>query len=654
MFVDVALNVPLRAGDRVFTFTVPDGLSARVAPGVAVRVPFGRALAPGFVVRLTASAPSSPRPVRAISAVHEQVPALPQDLLDLAQWMAEYYVCTVGEALWAMLPPLPALTARRRHRPQANPESSPAPGSSHPPASASEPLPGHDVAGEVTEALAARAGARLAILADEDRFAGYRGALRWLERRGGSAIFLLPEIVQAEALALWLRRHTALPVGLLHGGLPDAERWAVWRAALAGAVRIVAGTRPAVFAPLPELALIVIDHEEDTAYAEERAPRYHARRVAEDRAARTGAALIWGTPAPSMEVIRAVHDGVAVQVARAPARAVPVAVVDVRADAAPLGGLFGRRLYQALARALPRERAVLFVPRRGFADFLLCHECGWVPRCPRCGVALTYHVRALQMHCHLCGLTEAVPSVCGACGGTHLRPHGVGTERVEQAARALFRGTPIFRLDATAAPEEAQQQQVWAQFARRGGLLIGTQLLIKGLRRPSVAIVGALGIDAGLNLPDFRAAERMHQVLSRLVGLAHREVIIQTFAPTHPALRALARGDPELFYRQELLARARFHYPPYAGLLNIIVSGSDPDAAQTLAGTLADHLRGEGEVLGPSPAPLARLRGRYRWQVLVKEPDGMRARRALAEALRTLAVSRALKIAVDADPVDLL
>ncbi|MBI2122844.1 MAG: primosomal protein N', partial [Armatimonadetes bacterium] len=329
-------------------------------------------------------------------------------------------------------------------------------------------------------------------------------------------------------------------------------------------------------------------------------------------------------------------------------------VADVRAEAGPVGGLFGRRLYQALARTLPRGRALLYVPRRGYADFLLCHECGAVTRCQRCGVAMTYHAAEKQLRCHLCGASEPAPAVCRVCGGTHLRPHGIGTERVEAAAKKLFRGTAVLRLDAEVAPDEGSQQKVWQQLNRRGGLLIGTQLLVKGVGQVPAAVVGALGVDAALHLPDFRAAERTHQVLLQLAALAEREMIVQTFAPTHPALLALVKQDPSTFYRDELAARQKFGYPPYVPLINVIVTGPEQEAAAATARRLADSLVDDGEVLGPSPAPLPRIRGRYRWQVLIKEREERRARNKLRELLTTLDLPRTLRVVIDADPVDLL
>ncbi len=636
MYVDVALNAPLRAGDRAFTFFVPPALVDRLRPGLPVRVPFGRQTATGFVVGVADGAPAQVRP---LAGIDERVPTLPPDLVDLARWMATHYVCSIGEALWAMIPPLGAVARRPR---------SPAPPAEVP---AGEPPP--PAPGEIAQLLDHDPTSRILVVAGDERFAAYLDALRWAERRARGILILVPEVVQAERLLAWVRRHVALSSVILHGDLSEGQRWSVWRAIAATSVRVVVGTRLAVFSPLPDLGLIIIDHEEDGSYKEERAPHYHARRTAEERAKMTGAALLWGTPAPSAEVMREVAEGRAHLIRHAAPRPA-ISLSDVRAEAGPLGGLFGRRLYQALARTLPRGRAILYVPRRGYADFLLCHECGWVPRCGRCGVAMTYHVRQVRLHCHLCGATEPVPAVCRNCRGTHLRPHGVGTERVEQAARRLFRGTPVQRLDAEVAPAEAAQQQIWEQFRRRGGLLVGTQLLVKGIGQVPAAVVGVIGIDAGLHLPDFRAAERVYQILTRLAALADREMIVQTFAPSHPALTALARGDPGRFYDAELSSRQQFGYPPYRTLINVVTAGPNPDAVRDAAQAVAAVVGDGAEVLGPSPAPLARVRGRYRWQVLIKEGEAGRARARLAETMRTRAVPRGVRLLVDVDPLELL
>jgi len=638
MLVDVALNAPLRAGDLAFTFTVPETLAEQVRPGMAVRVPFGRQIATGFVI---GSADGVPPEVRPLAGIEDRVPPLPPDLVALARWMASYYVCSVGEALWAMIPPIAAV-ARRPRRLIATTAGEVTPPEISPGGSA-----------EIAEILDAAPSSRILVVADDERFAAYLDALRWAEQRHCGVLVLVPEVVQAERMLTWIRRHVTQPAAILHGDLSPSERWRVWRAAQAGEARVMVGTRLACFSPVPDLGLIIIDREEDSSYKEERAPRYHARRIAEERARLSGAALLWGTPGPSAEVMREAAEG-RVRLVRHPLRRPGISLSDVRAEAGPLGGLFGRRLYQALARVLPRGRAILYVPRRGYADFLLCHECGWVPRCPRCGVAMTYHVRQVRLHCHLCGRTEPAPEVCANCHGTHLRAHGIGTERVEQAARRLFRGSSVLRLDAERAPDEAAQQQIWEQFGRRGGLLVGTQLLVKGVGQIPVDVVGVVGIDAGLNLPDFRAAERVYHTLLRLAALADREMIVQTFSPTHPALVALARGDAERFYQIELSARQRFGYPPYRTLINVVAAGPDPDAVRDAAQAVAAGVDDAGEVLGPSPAPLARVRGRYRWQVLIKEDDAGMARARLSNLMRTLAVPHGVRVLVDVDPLELL
>lgn len=636
VFAEVAINAPLRAGDRTFTFSVPAALERHITIGIPVRVPFGKQTTSGYVVGLS---PTTEREVKPLAALDERLPVLPSDLVTLGSWMADHYVCSVGEAIDAMLPP------RSRSSKVGEPAVV------RPIASPSElSVNGAGVIGLLTET----ATPRVAVIADAARFETYETAIKWSLQRDRSVIVLVPELVQAERMAAWIEQRVGAAVALFHGAQTDVERRTLWRQVASGAFKVVAGTRVAVFAPVGDLGLIIVDHEEDPSYKEERVPRYHARVIAETRARIAQAAVLWGSPTPSLEIIREMEEGRAARLAFPQGDQPAVVLSDVRAEAGPLGGLFGRRLYQALARTLPRGRALLYVPRRGYADFLLCHECGAVNRCPRCGVAMTYHAADRRLGCHLCGAVEPAPDICRVCGGTHIRPHGIGTERVEAAARKLFRGTPVFRLDADAAPDDASQQKVWQQFQRRGGLLIGTQLLVKGVGQVRAQVVGALGIDAALHLPDFRASERTYQMLAQLAGLAQQEMIVQTFAPTHPALIALTKDDPSKFFQDELAARRKFGYPPYLLLINVIVTGQDQHATGDVAKVMADGLSADGEVLGPSPAPLSRIRGRFRWQILVKEREEMRARIRLRTLLTQLDLPHTIKVNVDVDPVDLL
>jgi len=639
VFADVALEAPLRAGDRVFTFAVPAALSSTIAVGLPVRVPFGRRARTGFVVGLSTT---TSRDVKVIEDVDPRIPPLPPDLVSLAWWMAEYYVCSVGEAIGTMVPPLMGLTPARRRK-----ESREAPA-----VVSRFPLP-HGDAPAIRPYLARGTPARVVVVGGDERFAAYEVAVQWAARRNVGIIALTPEISQAERLAAWVAAWSRQPIGLAHGAISPRERWESWKRMCAGELRIVVGTRVAVFAPVRDLGLILIDHEDDTSYKEERAPRYHARRVAEERARALSATLVWGSAAPSLEIARMIEERQVVRIAVGSRTRARIGLVDMRGSNARTTVL-SPPLRTALARALPRGRALLFVPRRGYANFLLCHECGSVPRCPHCDVAMTYYRRPATLRCTICGRTAATPDLCPACGGTQLHAHGIGSERVEVAVRRLFRGTPVMRLDSDVAPTEVDQQRVWAEFAARGGVLVGTQVLVKGIGQVPATIVGVLGVDAALHVPDFRAAERTHAVLVQLAQLARREMLIQTFAPTHPALRAVQQQDGGPFYRQQLAARERAGYPPYRTLINLVFSGTDArlvqEAAEHAAAMLAEH----GEVLGPSPSAHDHHRGQTRWQILIKEAPGSSVRARLVDFQRTATLHRGVRLTVDVDPIDLL
>ncbi|MBI2246984.1 MAG: hypothetical protein HYU65_03480, partial [Armatimonadetes bacterium] len=327
--------------------------------GTPVRVPFGTQTTSGYVVGLS---PSVDREVKSVTSVDERLPVLPADLVSLASWMADHYVCSVGEAIDAMLPPRARSASLEPPLPRA----------------AVRPIGASGDGQAVIDLLGGAAAPRIAIIADDARFEAYAAAIRWALQRDSAVIVLEPEVAQAERMAAWVERKVGVPVALYHGAQGAPDRRNLWRSIASGGSKVVVGTRSAVFAPVAPLGLIIVDREEDTSYKEERIPRYHARTVAEMRARLAPAAIIWGTPTPSLEIIREADEGRAARLSLpGPGRAM-IAVADVRAEAGPVGGLFGRRLYQALARTLPRGRALLYVPRRGYADFLLCHECGAV------------------------------------------------------------------------------------------------------------------------------------------------------------------------------------------------------------------------------------------------------------------------------------
>ena len=442
----------------------------------------------------------------------------------------------------------------------------------------------------------------------------YLRAAREVLGRGRTALLLEPEVSLLPQL--WARAEAALAeeVALYFGELPAGERWRVWQGALEGGIRAAAGTRSAAFLPLPELGLVVVDEEGEPAYKqEEMAPYYHAREVARLRA-RHGAAVVLGTAAPQVETYFAAEQG-EIRLLPLPERVVGT---PPRVQLVPKGEeVIGPELQAAMDRHLTRgEQVLLFINRRGFFTGAACRACGAVLRCPGCEVPLAFYLAGRVFRCHVCGRTYPRPR-CSRCGGERFRLFGVGSERVEFEAKRLFPSLSVARLDTDTAPRRGE---ILAALARGEiDVLVGTQMVGKGLDFPRITLVGVIDADVLLSLPDFRAGERTFQLLLAAGGRAGRgplpgEVIVQTDQPDHYAIRYAARGDYLGFYREELRFRESLGYPPFSRLVRLWVEGGK---AEVKAGTLARRLEGAGlEVLGP--VRLHPRRGVPRWQLLLR------------------------------------
>lgn len=496
--------------------------------------------------------------------------------------------------------------------------------------------------------------------------------LRAIERTleaGGTACVLVPEISLTPQTVGRFRSRFGEQVAVIHSRLSAGERYDQWDRLRTGDARIVVGARSALFAPLANLQLIVIDEEHESSYKQGSSPRYHAREVAEKIASLTGAVLVLGSASPSMEARVRSDEGSWSRVElphRVTGRPLPpVTVVDMAEEFADgHRSMFSRTLATALEGVRDAgDKAVLFLNRRGFASFLLCRECGYVPGCDSCATSLTYHEKGSRLMCHHCGLVRAVPAKCPECESPYLRQLGAGTQRVEAELEALLPGWPVVRMDAdTTRGKGAHERQLAAFEALESGVLLGTQMIAKGLDYPDVTLVGVILADTTLNLPDFRAAERTYQLLEQVSGRAgradkHGEVIVQTYWPDHAAVRAAAAHEPALFYDEETPARRELGYPPFGRLANLLVWGPDEAAVRGCAQQLTQALGGSvpehWTVLGPSPAPLARLKGVWRWHVLLKAERGADLSATLKEAL-ALKRPSGVSVTVDVDPVDLL
>jgi primosomal protein N' (replication factor Y) len=518
--------------------------------------------------------------------------------------------------------------------------------------------------------------------------------------QGRQAIVLVPEISLTPQTAHRFGARFGRRIAIFHSALTEGERYDAWRRARAGSVDVVIGPRSALFMPFPDIGLIVLDEEHDDSYKQiAPSPRFHARTAALELARQSSATVILGSATPSLESYHRAQRGEftllemprrimghthrlrdlqaryhiprtryrsiqgssrsATQAQTAPLP--PVQVVDLRAELrAGNRSIFSRTLQRAMDDALERgEQVILFLNRRGAATFVLCRDCGYVPHCPHCDTPLTYHRSQAHLACHHCNHREPQPERCPKCGSKRIRYFGLGTERVEQAIHRRWPDTRTLRWDRDTARNHAAHATILHLFSTGlAHVLVGTQMIAKGLDLPMVTVVGVISADTAINLPDFRSGERTFQVLTQVAGRAGRgllggRVILQTYHPDHYAVVAAAAHDYAKFAAQELAFRREQGYPPYRRLVKLVYEATSPSRARAQAERLAEILRRAlarqslppTDLMGPAPPFFARLRDRYRWQVLLRHPDP-------AKFLRSVQIPPGWQ--VDVDPVDVL
>ncbi|MEO5986441.1 MAG: primosomal protein N' [Candidatus Limnocylindria bacterium] len=475
---------------------------------------------------------------------------------------------------------------------------------------------------------------------------------------GKTAIIVVPEMSMVPQIADRLRARLGDRLAVLHSGLSPGERHDEWWRILRGEVLVVVGTRTAMFAPLSDLGLIVVDEEHDGGYKSDRTPRYDARWVARRRAATSGARAVFGSATPDLVTLARVRGGHAERVelrSRRVGEVPEVELVDLRAELAHGNrSIFSETLADALGQLQPgREQAVLLINRRGAATFILCRDCGESLRCPDCDLPFVFHLDGASLRCHHCGRRAAVAERCPACGSARIRYFGAGTQRVEAELRSRFPALRIGRLDSDALSVRRGFESIYDDFREgRTDVLVGTQLAAKGLDLPAVTLAAVIAADVTLNLPDFRAAERTFQLLAQVAGRAGRgplpgRVIFQTYAPGHYAVRSAASLDVDGFADEELLRRRLLGYPPFGVLARLLISDADRGRAEERGQAAAVAVAVPGvEVLGPQSAYVARRAGRYRMQVVLRAPD-VETRLAALELVPP-------GIAIDVDPESLL
>ncbi len=658
-YAQVVVGLPI---DRIFHYSVPEGMREEIEVGKRVMVPFSGQRLTGYVVGLASHAPIAR--VKDIGAILDPFPIFDAEMLQLTKWMADYYACAWGEVLKAASPPRMKRVKKRGE--EKSIERTPFLIPTFQQAEALKLIEKSLEKDSSTTFL-------LHGVTGSGKTEVYLQSIARVLQKGKQAIVLIPEISLTPQTLERFRSRFGGRIALWHSRLSRGERFQEWMRMREGKADIVVGARSAIFAPFKNLGLIVIDEEYETSYKQTESPKYHAREVALERARLSGAAVILGTATPSLESYFQARRGkyeLAELTSRIDGKIMPeVEIVDMRKELTVRGNrsIFSLRLQHSMRERLEgKEQVILFLNRRGFSTFVLCRDCGQALRCPHCDVSFTYHSKTERLRCHYCNYEEEKPEVCPKCQSRQVSYFGVGTQKVESELKRLLPEARIGRMDSDTTRRKKSHGQILGAFQKHGiDILVGTQMIAKGLDFPRVTLVGVISADTALNLADFRSSERTFQLLTQVAGRAgrgdiHGQVIIQTYNPEHYSIQAARLHDYPNFYGQEIKFRRELGYPPFSHLINVTLQSTDAGRVMKVAGKLGRILEGNKEegidVLGPAPAPLARIKGKWRWQIILKGSRTGEMREILKESLSQLKepASGRVRISLDVDPMGML
>ena len=645
-YVELAFNLPVA---KLFTYALPEGMEAAV--GCRAAAPFGARALTGLVAGLRDAPPEGVGEIREVKRIIDSRPLFGESTLELARWMARMYMCSLGEALFSLLP-----GGRRESETDELPLDE-------------EPR-SYELAPQQRNAIDAitskgEGSFYLFGVTGSGKTDVYLSVAQHVTASGRGVIYLVPEISLTHQVVRIFHSLYRKRLAVLHSALTPSQRLKEWLRVLDGEVDVVIGARSAIFAPFPRLGLIVIDEEHEGAYKSGSAPRYHARQVAMRRASQEKAILIMGSATPSLEAYHHMSQG-GITSLRLPDRLsggkLPaIEVVDMRRQAGPLSP----RLLGEIEKTFTEGRqTILFLNRRGFSYFFHCRSCGYEMLCRHCSVALTYHRERGRMVCHYCGWSAEPIHVCPQCGSLDVGYSGYGTEGIEEEIQRTFPRMVVKRIDTDAVKKRRVLRQALTDFREgRIHLLLGTQMVAKGLNFPGVKLVGIVNADTGFQMPDFRAAERTFDLLVQVSGRAGRTlpdgtVLIQTFHPDNPAIQMAKEGKLEEFYAVELDTRRALAFPPFSRLIRIVVRSSNEkkgtDAIADLGKALSQRLGRAGTVLGPAECPISRISGSHRSHLIIRTTAFAEAHDLVGSVLEDFKPPSGVHLEVDVDPLALL
>ena len=666
-FADIAIAMPM---DRLFTYSIPASLKESVEIGKRVFVPFRDKDVVGYIVGLKSEADT--KGIKDIKKIIDEKPIISKSLLELTDWISETYLCSRGQALAATIPGV-----LKKGKVSIKSRKDLVPDRTH---TLSDPLSLTEEQKKVLQSI-------LYNIEKEDfktfllhgitasgKTEIYLQAIETVLKKGKSSIVLVPEIaLTPQTVRRFVSRFGDL-VAVLHSALLGSMRYREWQRIKDGRAKIVVGARSAIFSPMENLGIIIIDEEHETSYKQEDAPRYHARDVAIMRAKLSNCPIILGSATPSVESFYLAERKELELVKltkRIDERALPkVKIVDMRMELATRKRIvmFSRLLLDAIERTLREKKQVMiFLNRRGFSTYINCKKCGLVVKCKKCDTVLVYHYQKKRLICHYCNFNISPPEICPKCNASYMKYFGVGTEKVESELARFFPAARIARMDTDTTKRRGSHEEILEEFRKHNvDILVGTQMIAKGHDFPRVTLVGVVNADVTLNLPDFRASERTFSLLTQVAGRAGRgedegEVIIQTYAPEHYALLCAAKHDYEKFYYEEIKSRKELKFPPFSHIAKLTLRSRNEKRAHEAADNLKKFLinkisteKNENiEILGPAPPPISRVRSYFRWNIMLKGKNRSTMSHVLRKALASYRKPAGVFLATDVDPISM-
>jgi len=653
-YTQVVFGIPI---DKAFSYRIPKKLESHITVGKRVWVSFGKRRLVGYIVGT--SEKTEIENVKPIQELIDKESIISGEMLILTKWVSEYYLCSWGEAIESTIPGV-----LRKGKTSIKPKK---------PFEEEVFVPSYDLHPTTQQKTALSLIKKdlssfkhevflLHGITASGKTEVYLQAISHALNQGKSSIVLVPEISLTPQAVERFKSRFGRNVAIVHSRLAGSMRFREWQRIKQGEAKVIVGVRSAVFSPAKNLGLVIVDEEHENSYKQEDTPRYHARDVAIERARINSGVAILGSATPSLESFyKAGNEEFKLikLTKRIENKDLPkVKIIDMKREFAVKGRqtIFSRFLKDALEKTLAKKKqAILFLNRRGFSTSVICKKCGHVARCKKCDSVMVYHFNDKKIHCHYCNWKTDAPNICPKCTGAYMKFSGLGTEKVESEIARYFPSQKTGRMDTDSTRKRGSHDAILGKFSRhRIDMLVGTQMIAKGLDFPKVTLVGVVNADTSLNLPDFRASERTFSLLTQVAGRAGRgeekgDVIIQTYTPGNYAIKTASTHDYESFYKKEIIARKELELPPFVHIIKIALHSRNnkraEEASVKLAKALKAKLRSSAKIIGPAPAVISRLRGQYRWNIFLKVDDPLKVNNRLRKILRGKFV------AVDVDPI---